>query len=286
MPGWIGGDRMNKRTQLVGQDPQAYEGEDLAFMKDVEICLDMYRETPQKDGSSPNDKRRSWIETGWKAVGMDYGDLVFAFSECKKLTVGAGRVQYLGNWYFADLLIPLSQHRIEFHVAKWAPQAIYHVDDSGKLHAIPLDQVFDQQDGEGAREQSRRNGVVLRHVRQLKAQTEAIDLLEESARFLKEMPPPPVIPFGPVISTAGGLAITQALADMAEPAPVKLLPGQLRHPTHGDIIDIRPSNEEGPKPTAIDFDPLKFAPLPQEAQKANAEESTFDPIEALRKPTK
>lgn len=276
MPGWIGGDRMNKRTQLAGHDPKAYHGTEEEFRKDMEICLDLYRNTPQKDGSSPNDKRRQWIEKGHEAVGVPRESLIFAFSERKKLTVGQGRVQYLGRWYAADVLIPLAQRRLEFHVAKWAPEAIFHVDAEGKLHAIPLDKVFNQHDGEGAREQSRRWGILKRHVRERKAQTRPVNLLEETARYNAKLPPPPQTPFGAVITTTEGKAVAQALADMTRPAATELLPGQFLNPATGQIVELKPPDEEGSKPIPIGFDPLNFALPPTETQKPNPAEPEFD----------
>ncbi len=281
MPGWIGGDRMNKRTQLVGQDPKAYEGADKEFVRDVEICLNLYRNTPQKDGSSPNQKWEKAIAGGYKAVHVGRNDLIYAFSEREKLTVRTGGVKYRDEWYYADCLIPLIGHRLEFLTAKWEPEAIFYVDSAGAFHAVPAALPYGQQDGSGAKEQSRRNGLALLNVRQLKAQTEAVDLLIEAARVNAEMPPAPIIPFGPSITTTEGETIGNALKSMAMPAPVKLLPGQLQHPTEGHIIEMQPCNEEGAKPTAIDFDPLRFALPAPETQKPNPEEPDFDLIKAL-----
>jgi hypothetical protein len=258
-----------------------YPGTEEDFRKDLEICLDLYRNTRQKDGSSPNEKRRQWIEKGWKAVQAPRKVLVAAFSERKKLTVGHGRVQYLGRWYADDVLIPLAQRKVEFLVAKWAKEAIYYIDGKKGLIAIPLDKAFNQLDGEGAKEQSRRWGILKRHLRERKAQTQPVDLMEEAARYNAALPPPPETPFGAVIATAEGEAVTKALADMSPTATVKPLPGQILNPATGQILEIPPPNEEGSKPTAIDFDPLNFAPPATETQKPNPEKPEFDVFAAL-----
>lgn len=287
MTGWIGGDRMNKRTQNIGQDPKAYQGADDDFARDIGICLDLYRNTQQKDGSSPNEKRRKAIAEGWKAIQVSRNDLIFAFSETQKAKVKTGGIAIeergIKAWYRADIIIPLIGQTIEIRYAKWAREALFYLDENGKLHAIPQADAYAQEDGLGAKEQSRLNGLKLAQVRQLKAQTKSVDLLVEAARVNDEMPPPPTLPAGPVITTAEGEAIGNALAAMALPAPARLLPGQLQHPTEGHVIDMQPINENGPKSTAIDFDPLKFALPAPEMQKPNPEAPEFDLIKDLAK---
>ncbi|KAB2928811.1 MAG: hypothetical protein F9K30_00245 [Dechloromonas sp.] len=285
MPGWVGGDRMNKRTQLVGQEPKAYRGADDDFAHDIRTCLDLYRNTAQKDGSSPNDKRRKAIEEGWRAVRVSRHDLIFAFSEIRKIKVKTGGLvveeRGIKTWYRADIIVPLIGQTVEIRYAKWAREALFYLDDSGQLHAIPQADAYAQEDGQGAKEQSRLNGLKLAHVQQLKGQTKTLNLLTEAVRVNAELPPAPTLPDGPLITTAEGEAIGDALAAMQLPAPAKLLPGQLRHPTEGHIIDMQPINESGPKPTAIDFDPLRFAPPALEAQKLSRESPAFDPLKAL-----
>lgn len=286
MTGWIGGDRMNKRTQIVGQDPVAHEGSDDEYEKDMSICLDLYRNTPQKDGSSPNDKRREAIAAGWHRIGIARQDLVFAFSEVSKYKVHTGGIHIENQWYRANVLMPLIGRNIEIRYAKWAREHIYYLDKERVLHAIPAADAFLQEDGKGAKEQSRLNGIKLQQVRDLKAQTKSIDLIVEAARYNAALPPPPVLPVGPAITTVQGEAIAKALENANAPQIIKLLPGQFIHPTEGYVVDIPPVNEQGPKPIAIDFDPLQFAlPVP-ETQKPNPEEPEFDPIKALINPMK
>ena len=285
MPGWIGGDRMNKRTQNIGEAPTAYTGTDDEFIRDIAICLDLYRNTAQKDGSSPNDKRGKAIAEGWKGVQISRNDLIFAFSETKKtkVTTGGIVVDYAEgkNYYRADFLIPRIGQTVEILYARWAREAIFFLDDDGCFQAVPIANAFAQEDGAGAREQSRLNGLKLLQIRELKAQTEAVDLLAEAARLNAAQPAPPAIPFGPTITTAGGEAIAAAVARMEAPPPVKLLPGQFQHPTEGHTVAIMPPDENGPKPTPVDFDPLKFAPPAMEAQKPNRERTGFDPFKSL-----
>ena len=182
MRGWIGGDRLNKRTHMQGADPVSHDGDDEAFQRDVDTCLSLYRATPQADGSSPNDKRAKAIAEGWKGVRVSRSDLIFALSERESAVVRTGGIEYRGRWYRADVLVSMIGRKVEIMAAKWAPGAIYHVDAAGTIHAIPEALPYGQSDGLGAKEQGRLAGLALANVRQMKAQTTKVDLLNEGRR--------------------------------------------------------------------------------------------------------
>lgn len=280
MPGWVGGDRTNKRTHNVGKAPIPYEGADQEFMKDIAICLDLYRNTRQKDGSSPNEKWRKAIAEGWRAVTIARHDLIFAFSEVRKVKVLTGGVRVDDQWYRADIVIPLIGKRIEIYYAKWAREAIFYIDEDRQFHAIPLATAYRQEDGEGAREQSRLNGLKLQQIRQLKESSDALDLLKEADRYNAALPPPPELPAGPLITTAEGKAIAKALKTAQEPAAKRLLPGQFRHPDEGHIVDISPRIEKGSKPTSTDFDPFNFSTSSTKAAQP-AKQTAIDFIQSI-----
>lgn len=280
MPGWIGGDRMDKRTQNVGQLPEAYQGDDEEFARDLNTSLDLYRNTPQRDGSSPNQKWEKAIQAGRGRVNVDRNTLAYAFSREESLTVTHGCIAWNNARYFADFLIPLTGQKIRVRAAKWAPETVFYLDEQGGIRAIPQDIAFDQRDGTGAIEQARRAGVMNAELRQLKRQRKPVNLLSAAAQFNDLSPVRPAIPIAATIRTAEGDAVGEALAAMQAPRVVKLLPGQLQHPD-GRVIEMTPPKEKGPKPTAIDFDPLNFAPQAPETRKPNPEESEFDLIGAL-----
>ncbi len=258
MPGWVGGDRTNKRTHNVGKAPVPYVGDDQEFLRDIAICLDLYRNTAQKDGTSPNDKRRKAISEGWRPVGIDRNDLVLAFSEVRKVKVLPGGIKVDDQWYRADVVIPLIGQRIEIRYAKWAREAIFYVDNNRRSHAVPLATLYRQEDGEGAREQSRLNGLKMLQVRQLKEATKALDLLEEAKRYNAALPPPPNLPVGAKITTTEGEVIANALKNMAAPhIQPRLLPGQMQTKA-GEIIDLQPTQQKEPKADAAAFDPFDF----------------------------
>lgn len=125
-------------------------------------------------------------------------------------------------------------------------------------------------------------GLLNLHVRQLKAGTRPENLLLAAAAVNDAAPPPPELPEGTVITTAEGSAIAAAIAAASAPAIARFLPGQIQDPKTGELLTLRgPLNEEGSKPTAIDFDPLKFSPPAPETKGQTLEEQEFDLVQAL-----
>ncbi len=282
MPGWIGGDRMKKRTHKVGAAPRAYQGDTAEFERDLNTCLELYRNKPQADGSSPYDKRRAFYAQGWQPIRAAREVFLFAFSEVQRIKVHAGGINVAGTWGHADVLIPLVGKTIDVRVAKWDRDQTLYLDADEKLHCIPMGQTFKHGDIEGAKEQARRAGVLSDHIKALKAGTVRKDLLEESARHVAALPPPPELPAGITIKTAESKAIEQALNNVSAPPALKLSPGQHRHPNTGQIYGLPPPKEKGPNAAPTSFDPMKaLLSAPRKKEKPNAETPTFDPIKNL-----
>jgi hypothetical protein len=109
--GHIGGNRMKKKTENQGREPQSYTGDFEAFRQDIADALAWYHEKPQGGhlgGQSPNERFRQYVEAGWHSTVLDADELAVAFMEKKSRRVEAGGViQWNGNEYRADELIPL-----------------------------------------------------------------------------------------------------------------------------------------------------------------------------------
>lgn len=282
IPGWIGGDRMNKRPHKVGEAPRPHDGDEERFIKDISICLDIYRNTAQADGSSPNDKRRAAVAEGWQRVVAAPSVFLFAFSEVRKYTVHNQGINVDGQWGICDALIPYIGRKVDIRVAKWHRSHTFFLDPEGTLHAITMGgNTFDHDDPAGAKEQARMVKVQNAYIRELKAGTVPLNLMDEAARHLAAMPPAPQLPDGITITTAESDAITQALETAKAPPKLRLLPGQFQHPTTGAVIDMAPCKEEGSKATPIAFDPLNFTIPTTETQTSNQEEPDFDLVKAL-----
>jgi len=281
MPGWIGGDRMNKRLHKIGEAPRAHQGDTTEFARDLNTCLELYRNTPQADGSSPYDKRRKFINEGWRPIRAKREVFYFAFSEVKKLKVQAGGIRVGDAWGMADVLTTKIGSSVDIRVAKWDRSHVFYIDDAEKMHAIPMGNTFGHGDPDGAKEQSRRAASLNEHIRTLKAQTARVDLVAEAGRHVESLPPPPVIPEGITIDFNGqGEAVSAAISEAAEPPP-KLLPGQQRHPNTGEIFSPRP-HEKGPNDAGTSFSPIQTLLVrPDKKEKPNTEPPALDLLKHL-----
>lgn len=281
MPGWIGGDRMKKRTHKIGEAPRAHQGDVAEFERDLNTCLELYRNTPQVDGSSPYDKRRRFIADGWRPIKPKREVFYFAFSEVKTLKVHAGGIRVGDTWGIVDALVPKIGTSVDIRIAKWDRSLTFYIDDSGTMHAIPMGNTFNHGDPDGAKEQSRRAAVLNEHIRTMKADTTRVDLLKEARRHLEALPPAPAMPEGITIDFNGqGEAVSAALAEATEPPP-KLLPGQQRHPNTGEIFSPRPQ-EKGSNDAGTSFDPIQTLLVrPDKKEKPNPEPPAFDLMKHL-----
>lgn len=282
MDGWIGGDRMKKRTHKVGAAPRAYEGDTETFERDLSTCVDLYRATPQADGSSPNDKRRAFYAQGWQPIKAAREVFLFAFSEVRRLKVHAGGVQVDGTWGMADVLIPLIGKTVEIRVAKWDRSHTFYLDSAGKLHAIAMGSSFNHGDVDGAKEQAHRARVLSEHIRALKAGTTRLHLIAEGERHVEEQAQAPELPEGITIDLNGqGEAVAKALANAAAPPPM-LPAGFLRHPSTGEIFGPSPPQEKRSNDAPTSFDPMQaLLAIPDKKEKPNPEASAFDLIKNL-----
>lgn len=289
MPGWVAGDRMNKRTQKLGEAPKAHPGSDPEFLRDINICIDLYKNAKKSDGSSPNDKRRIANDAGFRPVRVPREVFLFAFSEVRRFTVHTRGVNVDDAWGICDALVPLIGQRVDIRVVKWDRSHTFYLDLAGTLHALPMGRAFDHDNPEGAREQGRLTKILNTHVRELKAETADMDLMAEGARHLAHMPPAPQLPAGPTISTTEGTAIAAALATAAAPAPVRLLPGDRIHPTTGELLKISaPPKKQRPdaKSAAPGLGVALPLPPPTPKEPSNLALTKFDPLKNLQSVTK
>ncbi|TNF19342.1 MAG: hypothetical protein EP318_14980 [Rhodobacteraceae bacterium] len=162
IPGWIGGDRTNKKTHAVGKPVKGFEGpiEDL-----IQAVLDMvavYNDTPQDgllDGLSPRQAMQDAMDRGWQAVTLDEDAFDFAFSrrDARQITQGKFRFDNelwvsdetlrLGAGDTVDLRIPLRSSAQGAFVLRNGERLPGRAFPETRYH--PLDR-------DGAREKSRR----------------------------------------------------------------------------------------------------------------------------------
>jgi len=241
IPGWIGGNRMQKRTHRVGAAPKPYPGDWADFESDFAATLTLYRNSEQRGslkGHSPHQAWSAFIAAGWKPLAAPYEVFLFAFATTERPKVKPGGIQVGGAWYYHDALVPLIGKYVEVRYAKWDASRVLLIRSDGPPIAVPQAHEYHVQDRAGAKEQGRRAGLLNAHVKDEKSRTDKVDLLAEVRRHNAAQAPAPAMPKGPQIAIANNArAAVQALqeAPPAEPAR-RLMPGELLNSTTGEIL--------------------------------------------------
>lgn len=190
LPGYIGGDRMNKRVSKVGRQPGTYPGDMEAFGRDFAVAVEAYHNMPQRGflkGLTPNQKAEI-IPEGYMVAYAPEIVFRFALAEERTPKVHSRGIQIDGRWYYGDALIPYATRKVTVRFAKWAPDAVILVRDGdqpgvSQYELIREAQFFEPFDQAGAIESSRRESVQNRHYRALKKRVGKLDMAEELHRY-------------------------------------------------------------------------------------------------------
>jgi hypothetical protein len=211
LPGYIGGDRMKQRTPKLGKKTQPWPNFE-ALEGAFKTALAYWHSLPQAGNlknQSPNAVYAAQIATGWRAVPIPREALIFALSEAKTCKVQNDGIVIFGLRYYGDALARYPQQKVCIRVAKWAPERVILVENTRplKLALLDRDTAYHPQDEAGAKEQSRREGLINRHYKDLKSEAGSTDtdMLAEMARTVAHHPPAQATLFGPAISLGAGV---------------------------------------------------------------------------------
>ncbi|MFA6313780.1 MAG: hypothetical protein WCV99_10735 [Sterolibacterium sp.] len=294
IPGYIGGERMRKKTHNVGKKPKPFPGtfeqlRDGAFAEAVAF----YRNDSQggsMNGKSVNDLKREAYASGWTPpASVDPETLLAAFAEVRSARVETGGVKIktkngTEHWYWNDQLVSVMGERIEIRFAEWKPDLALWIKQDGTVVSLRRDTEWAPLDTNGAKEQSRREGLQTRNVSAIRALSSPVDTVADMARYNAALPAPPVTPVGPKIRLG---AQTQAIAnafrdsvDTAAAPPVTLPRLSYRDGKTGEIVQ---PVTLAPQPQPERFD-IYAAPPPQKTKPdASADAPGFDIFEELAK---
>lgn len=209
-PGWIGGDRMKKKTANVGEAPVPFGGDEEAFRAMVALVHEAHDTHPQPkalDGRSPRDAFRDAVEAGWRRTPIDTAALRWVFCREFTRTVRQGGVSFAGRrWTSPELrrLGPGQKVRVRVPIGR-DPAEIGVLTLKGELvgRAQP-DRLFPFLDPEreGAKEAAGRRKDQRDGIAAMRKDVDPIDLPALTKEVVSAEPPAPVPENGPPIELA------------------------------------------------------------------------------------
>ncbi len=205
LPGWIGGNRMRKKTANVGKEPAPYPGDEHAFRRSLNVALDWYDTQPQEgflSGRSPRQAFAALVEGGWERAHIDPDVLRVIFSRPEGRTIRQGRISFAGASYTAPELWPLpADTKVEIRVPLIGDRRELCVLDAGGefLCMAEPETPYDALDPEGAREAARRRRVAEAAYRDMGRDIDPVDMEARVAEVVSREEPAPIPERGNVI---------------------------------------------------------------------------------------
>ncbi|MBU0931312.1 MAG: hypothetical protein KJ585_04835 [Alphaproteobacteria bacterium] len=214
MPGYAGGNRMLKKTQNVGREPEPYRGTWDEFVTKCHGLIDYYHQRKmggQWRGRSPRDVLQEKIDAGWRPVKVHPLELDAAFCDRRTYKLSRGAVRINGHGFSHDAFFALP-HGSQIEVAlPWRRGAdpVAFIPDLGPVQLLP-DYAFAPLDRSGATASGRRKQLARKSKKALLAETMAVDPMAIAADMAAEAAPI-VLPQGShVLDQGSGV---QAIAD-------------------------------------------------------------------------
>lgn len=209
IPGWVGGNRMAKKTQNVGREPKPFPGAREVLYDEVQRAIAYYNATAQDgelDGRSPDQVFALAVDSGWQPVAAEMADLEAAFAREEVRTVKQGGFRLDGQLYTHDALFRrpwLQKVRVRIPIFGVRERlAVYGERGAFLCHAEP-EQTYHPLDTAGARESARRKRLAAEGVEALRSDVDPVELTAEMAAFVAlNTPTPQPAPAGALKLTA------------------------------------------------------------------------------------
>lgn len=201
IPGWIGGDRMRKKSALVGREPDPFPGDFDALRDALNGELAAYHGMPSGKrsalkGLSPNGAFKRAIDAGWGMTAVDPNALRLAFSRPERRDVSQGSIRYGGHLWTADALYAYPGDHVTLLAPKYEEQEQLAVlDDAGNfLCVVEPDTAYGYLDPGGAQESARRRLIQNKAYRALDHSVPNVNSGQELRSALAALPAPPQAP--------------------------------------------------------------------------------------------
>ena len=187
LPGWIGGNRMRKKTANVGREPDVYPGGEEEFRRSLATALEWYETNPQQgtlNGLSPREAFTRFVDDGWQRMDVDPDALRAVFARSESRVVRQGSITVASRTYTSRVLQGLSgETRVEVRIPLAGGRERLAVLDRHRefLCVAEIDRPYDALDAEGAIEAGRRRQANREGIEAMRRLTHPVDLQQEMA---------------------------------------------------------------------------------------------------------
>ncbi len=181
LPGYIGGNRMRKKTANQGREPQPYPGDEVQLRKAIDGALAYYHLKPQSghlNGKSPDARFAEFVAAGWHSTILDPWELSVVFSrELVKPVRTGGTIRLDSKDFRADALLSHVGRRVLVRQPLFGDRdALFIFTEHGEPIAMGRpDNVYTFGDPRGAGEQSRREKALKTALKALATQAPRTD---------------------------------------------------------------------------------------------------------------
>ena len=210
-PGWIGGNRMKKKTANVGKEPAPYPGDEAAFRRSLSTALGWYDTHPQQGflaGLSPREAFAAFVEGGWQRTDIDPEVLRWVFSRAVPRTIRRSAFSLDGVSYTApELGQLLGGTRVIVRVPLVGDRQRLPVLDEREnpICMAVCKPVYDALDAEGARVAADGRRAAEAGIRAMRRETDPVDAEARIAEVLSGEAQAPVPECGNIIRMGGSL---------------------------------------------------------------------------------
>ncbi len=222
LPGYAGPDRMAKKTQRVGKDPEPFTGDWAEFCTTVKGLVAAHNQQSIA-GAWQDRSPEAWLEAkrmeGWRPATVDLMALDAAFCDHDSRRVDRGVLKIRGERFHHPAVSALPGRTTLDIALPWRRDAapLARIPDLGWVR-LQLDRLYAAQWVEGSRESDRRQRAQRQYVAGLARQAPKLDPIELKIRAMVRRAPARVPPGRPTLDL-GGQAGELALALRPPPPP-------------------------------------------------------------------
>lgn len=224
LPGHVGNNRINRKTQQVGRPTAPFPGDFDLFARLADMRVQEYNEAPQRGklkGRSPNEVYQAHIDDGFTIAKVDRASLIIAFSKRDVASVGKFGIRVSGQWWTCDELHYRSGEKIgilkgRFH--NWPAVPLFDLDNERAIIGYAKPNVaIDGTDPANAREQKRRERLFNSRTRELKQAAPPADPIADTIAAAAMLAPAPEAPVsGTIVPNQQAAEIVAAMRETPE----------------------------------------------------------------------